>query len=139
VPEFAPPPVFFGQILNPGKFDIALFTYINTLDAGDNVEIWRCHGIQNLSGYCNSVVSKALLASNTTLDPVARAALLNRADAQLAADLPGISLFERPAFRGLQDQAARHRRQRHDRRLALECGGLVPVALSRRHGFVTKP
>jgi peptide/nickel transport system substrate-binding protein len=98
VPVFAHPAVFFGQIVNPGQFDIALFTYINPPDPGTNVEIWRCHGTQNLTGYCNRQVSRELLDSNRALDPSARAVLLNKADALIAADLPAIPLFEKPAF-----------------------------------------
>jgi len=98
VPVFAHPSVFFGQILNGGQFDIAMFTYINPPDPGTNVEIWRCGGSQNRIGYCNRQVNRELLDSNLALDPTARAALLNQADAQLAKDLPAIPLFEKPAF-----------------------------------------
>src|SRR5581483_2311800 len=98
VPVFAHPGVFFGQIVGPGQFDIALFTYVNPPDPGTNVEIWRCGGSQNLTGYCNRRVSSELLASNRALDPSARVTLLSEADALMAADLPAIPLFEKPAF-----------------------------------------
>lgn len=98
VPVFAHPSVFFGQIVSTGNFDIALFSYVNDPDPSSEVEDWSCGGDENEGGYCNRTVSAELRRSNTVLDPTSRAALLNRADAQMARDIPAIPLFEKPAF-----------------------------------------
>ncbi len=102
VPVFATPPVFFGQILQPGSFDLAMFTWVNTPDPGYAVEIWRCGGSENYSGHCSRPLSRLLIGSDAILDEAARAAALNAVDAQLARDLPAIPLFQKPtvvAFR----------------------------------------
>jgi peptide/nickel transport system substrate-binding protein len=96
VPVFSAPSVFFGQVLANGDFDLAMFTWVNTPDPGYAVEIWRCGGHNNFSGYCNRGVSADLLASNRVLSEPARARMLNRVDMQLAADLPAIPLFQKP-------------------------------------------
>jgi peptide/nickel transport system substrate-binding protein len=96
VPVFAAPPIFFREVLPAGDFDLALFTWVNQPDPGYAVEIWRCGGSENYGGYCNRALSRALVASNGVLDEAARAAALNRVDAQLAADLPAIPLYQRP-------------------------------------------
>lgn len=96
VPVFATPPVFFGQILQGGDFDLAMFTWVNTPDPGYAVEIWRCGGSENYSGYCNRGLSRRLVGSDGILDETGRAAALNAVDARLARDLPAIPLFQKP-------------------------------------------
>src|SRR5207245_15980 len=96
VPIFAPPRAFFGTILPSGDYDLSLFTYVNTPDPGEAVEIWRCGGSSNFSGYCNRQVSRDLLESNLILDEKIRSALLDRVDAQMAKNLPAIPLYQKP-------------------------------------------
>jgi peptide/nickel transport system substrate-binding protein len=98
VPVFAAPPVFFRQVLQGHDFDLALFTWVNTPDPGYAVEIWRCGGSDNYSGYCNPRLSRTLVGSNGVLDEAQRAAAVNRVDAQLARDLPGIPLYQKPTI-----------------------------------------
>lgn len=96
VPLFATPPVFFRQVLEGHDFDLALYSWLNTPDPGYAVEIWRCGGGENYSGYCDAAVSRRLLESNGILDEGARAASLNAVDAKLARDLPAIPLYQKP-------------------------------------------
>jgi peptide/nickel transport system substrate-binding protein len=103
IPVFAPPRTFFGTIIASGDFDIALFTWTQSADPGYAVEIWRCGGDENFSGYCNRLVSRHLQESHLILDEKIRAGLLNRVDEQMSRDLPGLPLFQKPgivAYRG---------------------------------------
>jgi peptide/nickel transport system substrate-binding protein len=96
VPGFAPGSALFG-ILEAGEFDLALFAWTGGADPTASVEIFRCGGGDNFTGYCNRQVTRDLLQSDLTLDAKHRAALLNRVDAQLAQDVPVLPLFQ-PVF-----------------------------------------
>ena len=48
--------------------------------------------------YCNTKVSKLLQKAQFTPDPKARAEMLNRAEAIMAADVPSVPMFVRPGF-----------------------------------------
>lgn len=86
------------SVLPTGEWDLFLFTWIGSPDPGGSVEIHKCAGDQNYNGYCNARASKALVQSQSTVDPAKRAALLNQADALMAKDLPTLPLFARPGF-----------------------------------------
>jgi peptide/nickel transport system substrate-binding protein len=101
LPQFAPRGVFFG-ILASGDWDLALYANFGPPDPLLGVVLFRCHGASNDTGYCNREVSRELLDSTTVLKPRARAALLNRADAQVARDVPLIPLYQRPNFLGFK-------------------------------------
>jgi peptide/nickel transport system substrate-binding protein len=99
VPQFAPRGAFFEPkvgILASGDWDLALYASFGPPDPLLGVVLFRCHGASNDTGYCNRQVSRELLDSTTVLKPRARAALLNRADAQVARDVPLIPLYQRP-------------------------------------------
>jgi len=94
----------FDQILESGEFDLVLFSYIATSpDApAGSADLYGCGGAQNNSGYCQRLVTRDLDQARRILDEAQLARILNRADAQLAKDVPVIPLLERPlvaAFR----------------------------------------
>jgi peptide/nickel transport system substrate-binding protein len=97
VPVYAPALVFFSQIVVPGRFDIALFTWFLVPDEGSPTEIFRCSGSLNHTGYCQRLVTKDLVQSERVVEPARRGYVLNRADAQMAKDVPVIPLWDEPA------------------------------------------
>ena len=97
VPVYAPGNVLFNQILPKGDFDLALFSWITFPDSpGASVGLYGCQGDQNYSGYCQRLVTRDLDQAQRVLDPARQADVLNRADVQLAKDVPVIPLFENP-------------------------------------------
>jgi peptide/nickel transport system substrate-binding protein len=108
VPEFAPSQTLFLTLLQAGRFDVVLHAWVPGADTDLSVDIFRCEGPSNHTGYCNRQVSRDLLRSRRILDAARRAALLNRVDAQLAGDVPVIPLYQaaygvalRPILRGV--------------------------------------
>jgi peptide/nickel transport system substrate-binding protein len=96
-PEYYAPNVLFNQILPNGDFDLALFSWITFPDSpGGMVVLYGCEGVDNNSGYCQRLVTKDLDQAQRILVPARQAKVLNRADAQLARDVPVIPLFENP-------------------------------------------
>ena len=101
VPVFAPPPVIFNQILPSGAFDVALFSW----NAGPDPTlktIFGCGGFQNYTGYCQRLVTADLDQAERILDADQQARVLNRADVQMAKDVPAIPLFEQPQWAALR-------------------------------------
>ena len=97
VPVYAPPNVLFNQILENGDFDLAIFSWLTFPDSpGTAVGLYGCQGGQNNSGYCQRLVTRDLDQAQRILDPARQADVLNRADTQLARDVPVIPLFENP-------------------------------------------
>jgi peptide/nickel transport system substrate-binding protein len=97
VPVYAPPNVLFNEILPGGNFDLAAFSYLRFPDAaGGVVGLYGCRGVQNFAGYCQRLLTSDLDQAQRILNPARQADVLNRADAQLARDLPVIPLFENP-------------------------------------------
>jgi peptide/nickel transport system substrate-binding protein len=97
VPVYAPPSVLFNQILPSGDFDLALYSWITLPDSpGAMVGVYGCGADQNWTGYCQRLVTRDLDQAQRILDPTRQANVLNRADAQLARDVPVIPLFENP-------------------------------------------
>ena len=102
VPTFAPPPVFLGQILPQGNFDVALFAWTSDPSGTGRDEIFGCGGELNYTGYCQRLVTRDLDQANRILDASQQARVLNRADRQMAKDVPALPLFQIPlpaAFR----------------------------------------
>jgi ABC-type transport system substrate-binding protein len=79
-----------------GDFDITEFAEFGSGDPGDWYDGYRCFGAQNWTGYCSHAVDALLTAANGELDPEKRAALFQRADTIMAAQLPSIPLFQIP-------------------------------------------
>lgn len=87
----------FGQVLPSGDYDVALFTWFYAPDVGGASDIYRCGGPDNFTGYCQRLVTRDLDQADRILDPRQRARVLNRADRQMAKDVPVIPLWNEPA------------------------------------------
>ena len=95
LPVFAPPATLFGQIMPSGGFDGVSFTYF----VGDSIaskDIFGCGSAPNFTGYCQRLVTRDLDQVDRILDASQRARVLNRADRQLAKDVPVIPLYQVP-------------------------------------------
>ena len=88
--------VFGNKVLVSGNYDLFMFAWVGNPDPEGSVEIWKCEGSQNFTGYCDEEVSRLLEESNTELDPAARADLMNQADALMSEDIPTIPLYQKP-------------------------------------------
>jgi ABC-type transport system substrate-binding protein len=97
-PTYGPPFPAFAQILTDGDFDVALFSYFapQSLSGVDVASVFGCGDPVNLTGYCQRLVARDLDQARRILDPDQRARVLNRADAQLARDVPVIPLYQPP-------------------------------------------
>jgi peptide/nickel transport system substrate-binding protein len=85
------------QVLASGAFDVTLFAWFGPgAEDGSMKQIFGCGGSQNFMGYCQRLVTRDLDQSDRILHEGRRARVLNRADAQIARDLPTIPLFELP-------------------------------------------
>lgn len=95
-PTYAPSAVLFGPsgILASGDFDLALLGYNFGADPTGLDEQFGCGGSINASGYCQRLVTRDLDQSDRILDQSQRARVLNRADVQMARDVPSIPLYE---------------------------------------------
>ena len=80
-----------------GDYDLGEYADFTTGDPGDWYDEYRCFGDGNVTGYCSHAVDALLTAANGELDPEKRTALYQHADAIMAAELPGIPLFQKPA------------------------------------------
>ena len=88
--------VLFFQLLPSGDFDLASFTYFVSQDASHKKDTLGCGADQNWSGYCQRLLTRDLDQSDRILDTDERGSVLNRADRQLAKDVPVIPLYEVP-------------------------------------------
>ena len=92
-PRFSPVGVWIKQILPNGDFDLALFSWHAANTAGWE-DVFGCRGDQNLTGYCNRLVTRDLVRATRTIDDRRRVRLLNRVDVRLAKAVPLIPLFQ---------------------------------------------
>jgi peptide/nickel transport system substrate-binding protein len=88
--------VFGNKVLVNGNYDLFMFAWVGNPDPAGSVEIWKCEGSQNFTGYCNEEVTELLESSNSLLDTTARADALNQADALMSQDIPTIPLYQKP-------------------------------------------
>ncbi len=95
-PIYAPSAALFGPsgILASGDFDLALFGSFSGPDPTGLDDIFGCGGSANLTGYCQRLVTRDLDQADRILDQDERARVLNRADAQMARDVPVIPLLQ---------------------------------------------
>ena len=105
IPRYAPSLTLFQQIQPRGEFDLLLFNWIRTTpdSPSTSADLFGCEGVQNYSGYCQRLVTRDLDQARRIVDRSRLTVVLNRADAQLANDVPVIPLVDRPvvaAFRG---------------------------------------
>jgi peptide/nickel transport system substrate-binding protein len=94
VPSFASPSALFDQIIPNGEFDAMLFSWISTPDSSGVEDIFSCGGSLNFTGYCQRHVTRDLDQADRILDAEQRARALNRADRQMAKDVPMIPLYQ---------------------------------------------
>jgi peptide/nickel transport system substrate-binding protein len=94
VPTFATRAVLFGQIIPSGAFDVALFSYTYGPESSGLKDIFGCQGSLNIMVYCQRHVTRELDQADRILDASRRVAALNRADRQMAKDVPAIPLYQ---------------------------------------------
>ncbi len=102
VPIFAPSRTFIGTILPSGDFDVALFGFFSPPNPTGN-DVFGCGGSQNFSGYCQRLVTRDLDQANRILDARQQARVMNRADAQMARDVPMLPLNQIPVATAVRD------------------------------------
>jgi peptide/nickel transport system substrate-binding protein len=95
---FVPAGTLFGSHLPENNFDLAMFTYLKSVDVHGTVAIFSCGSPSNYTQYCNRTVTRLLKRSDAVLNDKARVALVNRADVIMANDVPMIPLFQRPTY-----------------------------------------
>jgi peptide/nickel transport system substrate-binding protein len=100
LPRFAPSLTVFNQIMPSGDFDLVLFNWIRESpdSPSSTADLFGCAGVQNYSGYCQRLVTRDLDQARRIVDRSRLAVVLNRADAQLANDVPVIPLVDRPVL-----------------------------------------
>jgi ABC-type transport system substrate-binding protein len=100
VPTFAPPNVIFGPggILARGDFGAAVVGFIRASQGAGTRSLLGCGGAQNVSGYCQRLVTSDLDQADRIFDTRRQAAALIRADRRLALDVPLVPLFQHPTF-----------------------------------------
>lgn len=95
VPSFASSAALFGQIISNGEFDALLFAFGSRPDSSGVEDVFKCGGAVNFTGYCQRHVTRDLDQADRILDAAQRARVLNRADRQIAKDVPVIPLHQR--------------------------------------------
>lgn len=99
LPRFGPSAQVFGQVLPSGDWDLFLFTWVGGPSfEGDLAPLYGCGGYQNYMGYCDRRATALFKKAAYTADADRRAALLNRAEAMMADDVPSIPMFAKPDF-----------------------------------------
>jgi ABC-type transport system substrate-binding protein len=93
-PTYAPSAALFDQILPSGSWDLALFGYAYGPDPHGRDDFYGCGGRGNWSGYCQRLVTRDLDQADRILDQEQQARVLNRADAEMARDVPVIPLYQ---------------------------------------------
>jgi peptide/nickel transport system substrate-binding protein len=101
-PSFVPSQSLFGQVLPSGEWDLVLFAYLRDPDPTGQGETVGCGGIDNISVYCQRLVTSAINQADRILDPDVQARVLNDVDAALARDVPLIPLVQSPFVVGFR-------------------------------------
>jgi peptide/nickel transport system substrate-binding protein len=91
--EFAPGPIFFAKVQR-GDFDLASFAWFPGALTGGPGGSLACQREENLSGYCDRLITRDLLRAESTLNLSRRVELLNRIDRRLARAVPHIPLYQ---------------------------------------------
>jgi peptide/nickel transport system substrate-binding protein len=95
---FVPAGTLFGSKLPGHDFDLAMFTYLVTVDPHYVVSIFSCGNASNYTEYCNRSVTNKLSASDRELNSKKRLALITSVGKTMANDVPMIPLFQRPTY-----------------------------------------
>ena len=85
-----------GAQLERGGLDMADFAWFNS--GGIRADVYGCRRENNLTGYCQRLVTADLNQADRTLDAEQRDRVLNRADRRLALDVPVIPLYQPPGI-----------------------------------------
>ena len=110
VPQFMPSRSLFDQLLSSGQFEMAIHGWTNPSPSPFfGKVIYGCGGELNWTGYCQRLVTKDLDQAERILDAKQRARVMNRADAQMAKDVPVIPLYAAPVWAVTPEGAARIR------------------------------
>jgi peptide/nickel transport system substrate-binding protein len=95
---FVPAGTLFGSKLPAHDFDLAMFTFLVTVDPHYVVANFSCGSGPNYTEYCNRTVTNLLARSDRELNMAKRLALVNRAGVIIGNDVPMIPLFQRPTY-----------------------------------------
>jgi len=97
VPDNDPSRLFFPRV-SDGRYQLAMFAWVTSGDPFGQTDIYGIGGGSNWKGYNSVKVTNLLKASDAELDPTKRAALVNKADANMALNLPTLPLVQKPTF-----------------------------------------
>jgi peptide/nickel transport system substrate-binding protein len=95
---FVPAGTLFGSKLPAHDFDLAMFTYLVTVDPHYVVSTFSCGNASNYTEYCNRNVTKWLGQSDRELNDAKRLALIKKVGKVLSSDVPMIPLYQRPTY-----------------------------------------
>jgi ABC-type transport system substrate-binding protein len=95
---FVPAGTLFGSKLPAHDFDLAMFTYLVTVDPHYVVSTFSCGNASNYTEYCNRNVTKWLGQSDRELNDAKRLVLIKKVGKVLASDVPMIPLYQRPTY-----------------------------------------
>jgi len=95
---FVPAGTLFGSKLPAHDFDLAMFTYLVTVDPHYVVSTFSCGNASNYTEYCNRKVTKWLGQSDRELNDNKRLALIKKVGKVLASDIPMVPLYQRPTY-----------------------------------------
>jgi peptide/nickel transport system substrate-binding protein len=95
---FVPAGTLFGSKLPAHDFDLAMFTFLVTVDPHYVVANFSCGSGPNYTEYCNRTVTNLLGRSDRELNLAKRLALVNKAGVIIGNDVPMIPLFQRPTY-----------------------------------------
>lgn len=107
-----PPNVFFGQSTPQGNYQMALWAWSSGIDPSQET-MFPCDQIpseanefsgQNNYRYCNKRVSELIAKGNVTTDKAERIAITHEIQTLMAADMPLLPLFQRPATLAYTDR-----------------------------------
>jgi peptide/nickel transport system substrate-binding protein len=100
VEEFKSPSEFVGRDFlfgGPSAWQLINFSWRAPLDPMSAAATYLCDDSDlNVNRYCSETVESAIRSAETTVDPVERAALLNKADAAYLDDHAVIPLYQKP-------------------------------------------
>jgi len=95
---FVPAGTLFGSKLPAHDFDLAMFTYLVTVDPHYVVSTFSCGNASNYTEYCNRNVTKWLGQSDRELNDAKRLVLIKKVGKVLASDIPMVPLYQRPTY-----------------------------------------
>ena len=92
-----PSRLFFPRV-SDGNYQIAMFAWVGSGDPAGQTDIYGIGGGSNWKGYNSVKVTNLFKASDAELNPTKRTALVNAADANMAANVPTLPVVQKPTF-----------------------------------------